>query len=99
MCLTSSLPLVRRAFSWRNATGSASTGGGDVETGERLLSRERTSTDDSVAHEALTVRPHSGAAAAGPPAPADDIEAAPAAEIRAAGGAAAADEPAGVRAG
>ena len=88
----------RRAFSRRNATGSASAGGGDVETGERLLSRERTSTDDSVAHEALTIRPNSGAAAAGPPAPADDIEAAPAAGIREAGGAAAADEPAGVRA-
>ena len=90
--------LDRRAFSWRNGSGSASTGGGDVETGERLLSRERTSTDDSVAHEALTVRPHSGAAAARPAAPADDVEAAPAAESREAGGAAAADEPAGVRA-
>lgn len=68
-----------------------------METGERLLSRERTSTDDSVAHEALTIRPNSGAAVAGPPGPAADIEAAPAAEIREAG-AAAVYEPAGVRA-
>ena len=69
-----------------------------METGERLLSRERSSTDDSVAHEGLAIRPDSGAAAAGPPALAGGSEAALGAEIREARSAAAAAEPAEVRA-
>ncbi|KAK9821295.1 hypothetical protein WJX81_003053 [Elliptochloris bilobata] len=87
-------PRFWRALSWRSPSGSAPNSSGDVETGERLLSRERSTSDDSAA-QVLEVRPGSSNALASRPAlPANSVEAAPSSEIHVARGAAAeADAP------